>query len=223
MRVPTVLLADDHGLFAEGLAHLLSGQFDVAGIATDGRQLVEMTTRLHPDLLVIDLAMPNCGGLEALRRLRAAHLQTRVVILTMHADARLASEALRSGASGFVLKHATGEELCAALLEVLQGRTYLPPQLIGEVLSLIAAPTAPADVHLTPRQRQVLEMVVEGRRMKEVAVALNLSPRTVETVKYEMMQALGVHSTAELVKYAIQQRLVAIDEVTPWKSRRSPP
>ena len=133
----------------------------------------------------------------------------------MHAEARLASECLKAGASGFVLKQSSGDELVSAIQEVMQGHTYLTPRLTGDVLELMAAPSAPEPMPLSSRQRQILNFVVEGRRMKEIAALLDLSPRTVETVKYEMMQTLGVHSTAELVRYAIQHRLVSVEKAFP--------
>jgi DNA-binding NarL/FixJ family response regulator len=209
MRLPTVMLADDHVVFTDGVVRLLEGRFDVVGTVADGGQLVEAATRLRPDVIIMDISMPTLSGLEVLRRLKAQHDQSRVVFLTMHADAKLAAEALRAGAKGFVLKQSSGEELVLALDAVTQGRTYLTPALTEEVLALMAGTTDPAVVELTARQAEVLRMIVNGLRMKEIATDLDLSPRTVETIKYEMMRVLNVHSTAELVRYAIQHQLVA--------------
>lgn len=209
MRLPTILLADDHVVFTDGVVRLLEGRFDVVGTVADGGLLVEAAARLHPDVIVMDISMPTVSGLEVLRRLKAQHDQSRVVVLTMHADAKLAAEALRVGAKGFVLKQSSGEELLYAIDAVLQGRTYLTPALTEDVLALVAGTADPAAVELSARQTEVLRMIVNGLRMKEIATDLDLSPRTVETIKYEMMRTLNVHSTAELVRYALEHQLVA--------------
>jgi DNA-binding NarL/FixJ family response regulator len=208
MRLPTVMLADDHVVFTEGVVRLLGDRFDVVGTVADGIDLADAVRRLHPDVVVMDISMPRLSGLEALRRMRASHNDSRVIILTMHADARLAAEALRSGAKGFVLKHSSGQELVDAIDAVLQGRTYLTPALTEGVLALMSGPADPAEVELSPRQREILRLIVNGQRVKEIASTLDLSPRTVESVKYEMMRTLNLHSTAELVKYALEHRLV---------------
>jgi DNA-binding NarL/FixJ family response regulator len=184
------------------------------GILDNADELSSEVARLHPDVVLLDLSMPGVGGLEALRALHASRQAVKVIILTMHAEPRLASECLKHGAAGFVLKQSSGDELVSAIHEVMRGHTYLTPRLTGDVLALIAEPAVADPVPLTGRQRQVLTLVVEGRRMKEIASLLDLSPRTVETVKYEMMRALGVHSTAELVRYALQHGLVPVDPVT---------
>jgi len=209
MRLASVLLADDHTMVAQGLASLLRDDFDLVGIVGDGQALIDAAQRLRPDVIVADMAMPVMDGLEALHRLKAARLNVKVIFLTMHADAQLATEALRAGASGYVLKHAAGEELITAIQEVLQGRTYLTPLIAKDVITSLMAPEKQAAVTLTPRQREVLRLIAEGRRMKEIAATLQLSTRTVETHKYDMMRALGVQSTAELVRYAIHLGLVA--------------
>ena len=152
--------------------------------------------------------MPVLSGLEALRRLKAMRSEAKVIFLTMHADAQLATEAFRAGASGYVLKQSAGEEFIAAIQEVLKGRTYLTPLITKNVIANLTESTPPT-VKLTPRQREVLRLIAEGRRMKEIGAILELSTRTVESHKYEMMRALGVESTAELVRYAIQIGLAA--------------
>ena len=209
MRRTTVLLADDHAIVAEGLASLLNSHFDLMGTVGDGSQLLEAARDLRPDVIVADMAMPVLSGLEALRRLKAEGLDAKVIFLTMHADAQLATEALRAGASGYVLKHSAGEELIRAIQEVVEGRVYLTPLLTKDVITTLTEPTTQPAVQLTPRQREVLQLIAEGRRMKEIAATLQLSTRTVETHKYQMMQALGVDSSAALVRYAIQLGLVA--------------
>ena len=152
--------------------------------------------------------MPVLSGLEALRQLNAEGLDAKVIFLTMHADAQLATEALRAGASGYVLKHSAGEELMRAIHEVLEGRIYLTPLLTKDVITTLTQATTQPAVQLTPRQIEVLQLIAEGRRMKEIAATLQLSTRTVETHKYQMMRALGVDSTAALVRHAIQIGLV---------------
>ena len=206
-RRTRVLLADDHAIVAEGLATLLKGHFDLVGIVGNGNELIDLARKLRPDVIVADIAMPVLSGLEALRRLKATPSAAKVIFLTMHADAQLATEAFRAGASGYVLKQSAGEELIAAIQEVLQGRTYLTPLITKDFIANFTETTPPA-VKLTPRQREVLRLIAEGRRMKEIAAILELSTRTVETHKYEMMRGLGVESTAELVRYAIQIGLV---------------
>ena len=206
MARATVLLADDHPVVAEGLAALLRDEFTVVGTVADGVGLVDAARRLQPDVIVTDVTMPGLSGLDALRRIREEGLSSKVVFLTVHADVRLAADALRAGADGFVAKETAGKEIVAAIREVLRGRTYLTPRLGPDVLALLARPRASGDP-LTPRQREVLRMIAAGRTMKEIAAALELSTRTVEGHKYQMMQALGVDTTAELVRYAVEQGL----------------
>jgi DNA-binding NarL/FixJ family response regulator len=203
-----VLLADDHAIVAEGLATLLKSHFELVGTVGNGNELIDLARKLRPDVIVADISMPVVSGLEALRRLKTARSEAKVIFLTMHADAQLATEAFRAGASGYVLKQSAGEELIAAIQEVLQGRTYLTPLMTKDVIANFTE-TTPPTVKLTPRQREVLRLIAEGRRMKEIAAILELSTRTVETHKYEMMRGLGVESTAELVRYAVQIGLVA--------------
>ena len=209
MRRNTVLLADDHAIVAEGLARLLrEHDFDVVGAVSDGHLLIEAAKRLRPDVIVTDLSMPGLSGLDVLPRLRAERIDSRVIVLTMHNDADLATVAMREGASGFLLKESAGEELLAAIRQALQGRVYLTPALTRDVMERMAGSPAALEPQLTPRQLDVLRLIVKGQRMKEIAANLGLSTRTVETHKYEMMQALGLHSTAELVRYALDRRLV---------------
>jgi DNA-binding NarL/FixJ family response regulator len=207
-RLPTVMLVDDHVVFTDGIVQLLQGRFDVVGTVADGGLVVDAAARLHPDVIVMDISMPKVSGLEALRRLKTNHDDSRVIVLTMHADAKLATEALRLGAKGFVLKQSSGQELVNAIEAVLNGSTYLTPVLTEAVLAQLAGPADPAGVELTARQTEILRLIVNGQRMKEIAAALDLSPRTIETLKYDMMRVLNVHSTAELVRYAVEHRLV---------------
>ena len=209
MRRATVLLADDHTIVLEGLATLLRDEFSLVGTVADGARLIEAARQHRPDVIVTDVAMPGMGGLEAPRRLKADAVAAKVIVLTMHADAPLASEALRAGASGFVVKHAAGKELIAAIQAVLRGGTYVSPRLAPDVLKTLADRRPAGEGPLTPRQREVVSLLAAGRTMKEVASALGLSPRTVETHKYQVMAALGLPTTADLIRYAIEHGLAA--------------
>jgi DNA-binding NarL/FixJ family response regulator len=209
MRRNTVLLADDHTIVVEGLTRLLREHgFDVVGAVSNGHELVEAAKRLRPEVIVTDLSMPELSGLDVVLRLKAERVESRIIVLTMHHDADLATTALRAGASGFLLKESAGDELISAIRQVLQGRVYLTPALTKDVVERMASPSAALKPELTLRQRDVLRLIVKGQRMKEIAANLGLSIRTVETHKYEMMQALDLHSTAELVRYALDRQLI---------------
>jgi len=195
-------------MFREGLALLLPPELVLVAAVANGRELVAAVRRLKPDLVVADLTMPELGGLEALQVLRHEGLQTRFVILTVHADPALAAEALRAGAMGYVVKHAAGEELLAAIRLAVAGRTYLSPLVSEDVVRRLAQGTPGPGATLRPRQRQVLRLLAEGRRAKEIAVNLGLSVRTVETHKYQLMHLLDINNTADLVKFAIRQGIV---------------
>lgn len=210
MRQTTVLVADDHAIVREGVVSLLRDHdFNVVGAVGDGVALLEAAERLRPDVIVTDISMPGLSGLEALSKLAAARLPSKVIVLTMHNDAELATRAVRAGAAGFLLKEAAGEELVNAIRQVGQGRLYLTPAVTRDVMERMASPEGGSEPQLTSRQRDVLRLILLGHRMKEIAVTLDLSPRTVETHKYEMMQVLRVHSTAALVRYAIEHRLIS--------------
>src|SRR5918994_2409244 len=181
MSRPTLLIADDHALVVEGLVSLLNGQFDVISTASDGTQLLAQAARLHPDVVVTDLSMPGLSAMEALRRLTGPNSTTKVIVLTMHADAELAAEAIRAGASGFLGKHSAGEELLTGVNDVLRGRIYLTPAVSSDVLAKMSDRTKSAASRLTSRQREVLRLIAEGRRIKEIAGILHISTRTVES------------------------------------------
>jgi len=201
-------LADDHVIVTEGLAGLLRGHdFDVVGAVGDGQALLDAAKRLRPDVIVTDLSMPGLSGLDVLARLKAEGIESKVIVLTMHKDAALATVAMRAGASGFMLKESAGEELLAAIRQALEGGFYLAPALTREVMERMVGAPGASDPQLTVRQRDVLRLIVKGQRMKEIAANLGLSTRTVESHKYEMMETLGLHSTAELVRYALDRRL----------------
>jgi DNA-binding NarL/FixJ family response regulator len=208
MNRPRVLIADDHRVMADGLVRLLGDRCEIVDTVRDGGDVLDAAMRLHPDVIVLDVSMPHVSGLEAMRQLREHGVEAKVIILTMHADASLAVEALRTGASGFVLKDSSGDELLTALETVLGGATYLAADLTKEILTLMVGAADPGQMQLTTRQQEILRLIVRGQRAKEIAGTLDMSPRSVEAAKYKMMQQLNLHSTAELVRYAIEHRLV---------------
>ena len=208
MRKPTVLLADDHGIVTDGLARILKeAEFDVVGAVSDGQSLVDAAMRLRPDVIITDLSMPRLSGLDVLARLKHERIESKVIVLTMHHDGDLAADAIRGGASGFLLKESAGDEVVAAVRYALGGKVYITPAITKDVMGSIAAGAKSKEPRLTPRQRDILRLIVKGQRMKEIAANLGLSTRTVEGHKYEMMETLGVTSTAELVRYALDRRL----------------
>lgn len=210
---PRVLIADDHQLVAEALKSLLSAEFELVGVVNDGRALLEANHVQRPDVIVADITMPRLNGIDALIQLRKDGSRVPVVFLTMHRDATFARRALEAGASGFVLKHSASIELVTAVRAALEGKTYLSPQLTREVLDNmqhrvqeVAGPVA----QLTPRQRQVLQLLAEGRTAKQIAVSLEISARTVEFHRRQITQSLGLKSGAELVHFAIKHGLVEL-------------
>jgi len=208
MTRPRILLADDHLMLLEAFKALLEPAFDVVGIVPDGRMLLEVFSRLNPDVVLLDVGMPLLNGLDAGRQLKAQRRSVKLIYLTMNPDPDLASEALRLGASGYLLKSSAVQELTQAIDEVLRGRTYITPLITrGVVGSLLRQGNARQE--LTVRQREVLQLLAEGKSMKEVAAILDLTPRTVAFHKYRMMEQLRVKTTAELVRFAVQRGVVA--------------
>lgn len=206
-----VLLAEDHTVVAEGLHSLLKEDFELVGMVHDGRALLDAAETLRPDVIVTDISMPLLNGLDAVRQICARRPETKFIILTMHRDATLAAEAFRAGVSGYLLKVSPGEELITAIREVAQGRSYVTTLLAKDLINVLmdaAANPREGGATLTPRQREVLQLIAEGRTMKEVAGVLNISPRTAESHKYDIMQALSVQTVAELVQCAIRMHLV---------------
>lgn len=206
---PRVLLADDHILVIEGLKALLKDDFDLVGVVNDGRALVESAKELKPDVIITDISMPQMNGLEAVWQIRAADSRARIIVMTMHRDTQLAVEAFRAGASAYLLKVSPGEELIEAIGEVLRGNTWVTPMLPKDAITIQLEAERAERSPLTSRQREVLQLVAEGRTMKEVAAILKISPRTAESHKYEVMQSLGFQTTAELIQYAVKMKLVA--------------
>ena len=210
---PRVLLADDHRLVAEALKSLLSPEFELLAIVEDGRALVAAAKKLRPDVVVADITMPHLNGIDALAQLKKDDPGVKVVFLTMHQDVAYARRALEAGALGFVLKHSAPAELITAIRAALNGQTYVTPALAGEVFQAIRhepqKATDPA-AKLTPRQREILQLLAEGRSAKEIAETLAISARTVEFHKYQMMETLQLHNSAELVHFAIKHGIVSI-------------
>lgn len=207
MSKPRVLLADDHRIVSEGLKGLLESEFELAGMVEDGRAMVKAARELRPDVIVADISMPHLNGIDALAQLKRDNPKVRVVFLTMHRDAAYARRALEAGASGYVLKHSAPAELVLAVRAALQGRTFITPDLAAEVFRTANAKHDPAAT-LTPRQREILRLLAEGKSAKEVASALGLSARTVEDHKYRLMESLGIENSAELVHFAIKHGIV---------------
>jgi len=209
MGKPRVLLADDHALILGAFEKLLAGECDIVGQVGDGRALVAAVETLNPDVVVLDISMPLLNGLEAGRQIKQKSRHVKLVYLTMNEDPDLAAEAFRAGASGYLLKSSAASELTTAIREVTQGRSYITPLVaegLVEALQHVAEQKPGED--LTPRQREVLQLLAEGHSMKEVAALLNLTPRTVAFHKYQMMEQLKVKSTAELIQYAVKHHIV---------------
>ncbi len=205
-----VLLVDDHKIVAEAFRKLLEPRFDIVGIVTDGRALLESVPKLEPDVVVMDIGMPLMNGLEAGRQLKQAHRDIKLIFLTEHEDPDLATEAIRAGASGYLLKTSAASELIMAIQKALKGETYVTPSVERgmEELFIRDPECKHASKELTPRQREVLQLLAEGRPMKEVAYILKVSSRTVAFHKYRMMEQLGVSSSAELVQFAVKHHIV---------------
>jgi len=207
MNKPRVLLADDHTLLLEAFAKLLLDEFDIVGAVSDGRALVAAVATLRPDVVVVDVTMPLLNGIDATRQIKQAQPETRIIILTMNEDPDLAAEAFRAGASGYLLKRSAASELGTAIREVMKRRSYITP-LVAE--GLVGAMMGGGDGRpsLTLRQREIVQLVAEGRSMKEVAGILNIAPRTVAFHKYRIMEQLRIRTTAELIQFAIKNHIV---------------
>jgi DNA-binding NarL/FixJ family response regulator len=213
MKRPRVLLADDHRLVAEGLKSLLSADFELVGVVEDGRAMIEAARKLQPDVIVADITMPHLNGIDALVRLKRDDIQVPVVFLTMHAEVAYARRALEGGAAGYVLKHSAPAELITAVRAALNGKTYVSPAVAGEVLRIINQKPETADdpvASLTPRQREILQLLTEGRSAKEIGDTLRISARTVEFHKYQVMEKLNLHTNAELVHFSLKHGIADI-------------
>lgn len=213
---PTLLLADDHRIFLEGVCKLLEADYDIVGASANGRELVDDVLRLQPDLVVLDIGMPLMNGIEACRRIRQCSPSTKILFLTQQVDRTYVHEAFRSGSSGYVSKQSAASELLAALREITQDRYYIsrsiaegnPELLFHERFCPGVSPAAYLGRPLTPRQREVLQLVAEGKSAKEIASTLGISVKTVEFHKGSITSELGLRTTAELTRYALAHGIV---------------
>ena len=215
MKAITVLLADDHNLVRAGLRALLLN-YDgvrVVGEASDGRMAVELVERHNPDIALMDLSMPDMNGIEATRRISQTHNRTKVIVLSMHANEEYVLEALRAGASAYLLKEAAPRELELAIDAVTKGQRFLSPAISKNVIEDYLARTRGGNTPietLTPRQREIIQLIAEGRSTKEIAHLLSISVKTVETHRAQVMQRLGIHDIAGLVRYAVRKGWVSV-------------
>jgi DNA-binding NarL/FixJ family response regulator len=210
MKNPRIILADDHTILLDALKNMVQPEFEVVATCSDGRELIKAATELNPSIIVLDIGMPTMNGLSAGQRLKQMLPTVKLVYLTMNQDPDMASEAFRLGASAYLLKTSAGSELIRALREVVRGGTYITPIMTeGMVGSFVQNfKRRKNNNHLTLRQKEVLQLLAEGRSMKEAAFILNVSPRTVAFHKYTMMDHLNIKSSAELIEYAMRSALV---------------
>jgi DNA-binding NarL/FixJ family response regulator len=214
MKRTRVLLADDHKIVLDGLRSLLETEFELAGTVEDGRALVSAAQQLRPDVIVVDISMPLLNGIEAVRQIKKLDNQVKVVFLTMHPDVTYAIRAFEAGASGYVLKHSASSELLTAIHEAIKGRTYVTPMIAGELVQAYMGGNyrqAEEAQQLTQRQREILQLLSEGNSAKEIANLLNISPRTVEFHKYNLMSNLKLKSVSALIQYAIKHGFASVD------------
>jgi DNA-binding NarL/FixJ family response regulator len=216
MKRTRVLLADDHKIILDGLRSLLEPEFDIAGMVEDGRALVSAAQKLSPDVIVVDISMLLLNGIEAISQIKKTDPHVKVVFLTMHPDVTYAIRAFEAGASGYVLKHSASSELITAIHEATRGRTYVTPMIAGELVQsyMEGAGRQPEKAPpLTPRQREILQLLAEGRSAKEIASILNISPRTVEFHKYTMMSKLYLKTSSALIQYAIKHGITTVEDL----------
>jgi len=211
IKRPTVLLADDHAIVAEGLRRVLETNYEVIGVVSNGRSLLTAAQQLQPDVIVVDVSMPLLNGIEAARRIHKTSEKIKIVFLSMHPDIGYVTEAFRAGGSAYVSKISAGAEILTAVRSALQGKTYLSPSIDPAALEarVERGQRSRQAPKLSSRQREVLQLVAEGRNTKEIAQILHVSPRTVEFHRHRIMEALGLHVTAELVQYAIKHRIIS--------------
>lgn len=211
MGKPRVLLADDHTLVVEAFRKLLENDFEIVGIVADGQTLLAMTTQMRPDVAVIDIAMPLLNGMDAGIELKKLVPQTKLIALTMNEDYQLAAEALRLWASAYLLKKSAASELVRAIHEVLKGKVYVTPKVAQHIFDDFVRDPRPEHIkNLTPRQRQVLQLLAEGRTMREAATILHVTTRTVAFHKYRIMEDFGLKTNADLVKFAIREHVLSL-------------
>ena len=208
MAKPRIVIADDHTLLVEAFEKLLSPECDVVAKVADGRALLAAVQEFRPDVAVLDLAMPLLNGLDAARLIKQKHPAVKLVFVTMNEDPDLAAEAFRVGGSAYLLKRSAGAELLSAIREAMKGRSYVTPLVTEGMLGSLMSSSGDKAHQLTSRQREVLQLLAEGKSMKEVASILNVTPRTVAFHKYRMMEQLKIKNTAELIQYAIRQHVI---------------
>ena len=212
MNRPRVLLADDHPLFLAGLGSLVETECEVVGTLSDGRALLEAASRLKPEVIVLDISLPLLNGIDAARQIKKEQPEAKILFLTMHANLAYLKDALAAGASGYLLKTSAREELLGALRDVLRNRIHVSPgfgeQIVDQFERRPRSFTGSQSV-LTARQREILQLVAEGRTAKEIATILSVSVQTVAFHKHQIMEKLGLRTTAELTKYAIHEGIVA--------------
>ena len=220
---PTLLLADDHAIVIEGLRKLLQPEFELVGAVGDGWALLEAAEKLRPDVIVVDVSMPLLNGIDAIRRLKSAGLPSKVVILSMHLDAEIATEAFRAGASGYELKHSATGALSSAICEALAGRTFISPRIAQSVTSNLMQSSHGDEgfsVRLTQREREVLQLVAEGRTIRGIAEILQIAVRTVVFHKSNIMDKVGARTTADLTQHAIKSGLISLQWATSYDGLR---
>jgi DNA-binding NarL/FixJ family response regulator len=207
-----ILIADDHTLVADLCRNLLESEFEIVGTVSNGRAMVRAAIELEPDVVVVDIAMPVLNGLDAGQQVKELFPAVKLIFLTMNTDIELAAEAFRRGASGYLLKTCAAKEMLTAVREVLQGRSYMSRTICRDEVNYLRRKEKKLieeDERLTERQREVLQLLAEGKVMKEIGGILNMTPRTVAFHKYRMMEALGARSNAELVRYAVRHHIVS--------------
>jgi DNA-binding NarL/FixJ family response regulator len=208
MPLPRVILADDHTIIAEAFRKLLEGHADVIAIVSDGRALLETAQQLKPDVIVVDIGMPLMNGLEAGLRLKELMPAVKIIFLTMNEDPDLAVEAMRGRASGYLLKSSAGSELISAIQTALKGKSYVTPRIAAAMQKIFVNGPRSRAKRLTSRQREVVQLVAEGKSMKEAGIVLKVSPRTVAFHKYRVMARLGLNTSADLIQFAIKSRIL---------------
>jgi len=206
-----LLIADDHTLLAEACKSFLEPEFEVVGIVDNGRSLLQMVCEVKPEVVILDIGMPQLNGLDAADQIRHLVPATKLVFLTMNMSPEVAAEAFRRGASGYVVKSCAAEELLRAIRRALRSESYLSPAITKETVDFLlrSGSSYAEERRITPRQSEVLQLLAEGKSMKEIAGVLNLKPGTVAFHKYKMMERLGLKSNAELLQYAIKHHLVS--------------
>jgi len=212
-----VILADDHAIVREGLRSILENELGMTVLAQaeNGREAVDLALKLRPDVVIMDISMPDLNGIEATRQILAGATGTRIVALSMHTDKRYVAEMLKAGASGYLLKHSALDELERAIQTVIDGKTYVSPSIAGvmvrDYVDHLKAKSAELPALLTPKEREVLQLIAEGRSTKEIAGKLNVSVPTIETHRQHIMEKLDIHTVAELTKFAIREGLTSLE------------